>query len=205
MGQYYNATRISNNEKTVYNLQVNRKRKTWNGLKITEHSWWYNDFMVAFSATLVNSPAYVAWVGDYTEITDETIKNKWNDEAIGNFVRDMFVEEEKFVFEKGVKISPYRNKNPLNKYKYLVNHTKKVYIDLKEYCANSLHDGWCLHPLSLLTATSNDKGCGDFHNCPSNIGYAHVGTWCFDLIEISNNNYDYEKSEIVFKENYIGN
>ena len=62
--------------------------------------------------------------------------------------------------------------------KYLVNHTKGVYISFDKYLDGENDQE--IHPLSILTCIGNGRGGGDYAG--SNMDY--VGTWAWDEIEI---------------------
>ena len=84
--------------------------------------------------------------------------------------------------------------------KFLLNHDTEEYIDLDEYKEKSRDkSGWTIHPLPLLTAVGNDRGCGDFHE--GNIGYEFVGIWAWHLLSIADKvPRGYKKIDVVFKE-----
>ena len=69
----------------------------------------------------------------------------------------------------------------LDNYKYLVNHDKNQFVDLAKYRKACTVDGWCVFPVSILTALGNGQGGGDyFRDDPL------IGSWAFDTIEITN-------------------
>jgi hypothetical protein len=70
----------------------------------------------------------------------------------------------------------------LDDYKYLLNRTKGVALDLKSYKEKSESDGWVINPISLLTAIGNGRGGGDYHECYPNFDI--VGMWTFDELEL---------------------
>ena len=74
---------------------------------------------------------------------------------------------------------PKKNEGPL----YLINHDKQDYVDLNQYYENCQRKGWCINPIPLLTATSNDRGGGDYYS--NNPDADCCGTWAWDLIEIN--------------------
>ena len=205
MGQYYHViTDDKNGNREYFNIQ-NRKwlesklsgspnYDYYNGLKLMEHSWIGNDFCEALAARLVDNPKRVCWVGDYAEpeecddlgFTYDEVWERSDDDYI-------YVDETDFKMMKDVK--------------YLINNTKKIYVDLAEYfkLSNKLEEwnrkmkDWCIFPISLLTALGNDRGGGDFHE--GNVGYEDVGTWAFDEIYLTNNLPEgYNKVDVVFIE-----
>lgn len=170
MGQYYMAYATYGNKKKSY---IFYSHDYDNGLKLTEHSWVGNNFINAFCSKILHNPMYVAWVGDYAEESPNyqgLVKNKeqftiyakkaWNSKAT-NHVKD----------------SP---EIPFGIY-FLVNHTKHMYIDLTKYIIeNQFGEGWCHHPLPLLTACGNGLGGGDYWGINENL----IGSWAFDKISL---------------------
>lgn len=163
MGQYYNVYYLDENGVTVYDRSVDGE---YTMAKLTEHSWWRNPFMSAMCKKIYHHPAEIAWVGDYSDF--EHYEEVWGENA-----KLQGVHESDFTLDG----------------KYLVNHSKKEYLDGTKYfveCAEKEDDEnneevkWCLHPLSLLTATGNGRGGGDYHGINKNF----VGIWCMDELSI---------------------
>lgn len=69
---------------------------------------------------------------------------------------------------------------PLKETRYLVNHTKKEYIDKNKTPNN---DGWRVHPLPLLCCNSNQRGGGDFYS-EDKTQLSFIGRWVKDKIEV---------------------
>lgn len=145
----------------------------FSGIKLMEHSWMDCDFMNGIMERIEERPARIAWVGDYSDdlagkidcFTDDIYRKVWSD-------GDERLPELPF---------PALPKSHTDG--YLVNHSRLIYMDLdKYYTENKTKDknGWCVHPLSLLTAIGNGGGGGDY--C-SNIGIHDVGSWAMDIIE----------------------
>ena len=65
--------------------------------------------------------------------------------------------------------------------RYIVNHTKKEYVDKKE-CPKD-KDGWIIHPLPLLTAQGNGQGGGDYYT--EDDSELFIGTWAGDSLEVT--------------------
>ncbi len=190
MGQYYNILIKDNNENyTLYDRSVNKKYML---AKLTEHSWIRNSFMDSFCNVLINNPVKIAWVGDYAdEIHNYEIPNNIDKELLEDIYNKTYKEL------KSNTISYL--KFDYDKY-LLVNHTKKIYIDLKKYIEANDNDGWCLHPLSLLTALGNGLGGGDYHGINENL----IGSWAWDKISLENkldfNISSYEQINYYFQE-----
>ena len=198
MGQYFMAMVKTPKAKKFKNFY------TWdshNGAKLMEHSFFGNHYTEAIVEMLVDKPQQVLWVGDYTDIEEDSYKNP----------------SKAFLLEECVKLwnnennekTPYEIYKDTHFYCYLVNHTKKVYIHLGDYFIQNVNYkkdswdyGWCIHPLPLLTATSNGKGGGDYHGINKEL----VGSWFGDTLEVTYNmNEELEKykditNEIKFKE-----
>ena len=84
--------------------------------------------------------------------------------------------------------------------KFIINHSRKEYIDCDKYKERSLDkDGWCIHPLPLLTALGNGRGGGDYYeNCPN---VEQVGCWAGDLISVEDSKPEgFEELTIYFME-----
>ena len=185
MGQYYKIVFKTADGKLTVN---DRKLKGDNGYvmaKLLEHSWWRNPTCKALADLIVDNPTKVCWVGDYAEDEEcqalgfdrETV---WGDNAVN------------------VPLEPASPRFSLSRYAFLVNHDKRQFVDLKKYRKASMDkDGWCLFPVSILTALGNGRGGGDYpHDDPL------VGSWAFDTIEITNSKdkvEGMEEIEPVFK------
>ena len=174
MGQYYHVVLEKDSKRKYYNIQTSAftgdNYECYNGLKIMEHSWWRNSFMNCIAKELAEGPCRLAWVGDYAE-DDEC-------EKFGFKYSDVWGDRDKIKFEK-----PDAPKGfSLDDYKYLLNRTKGVALDLKSYKEKSESDGWVINPISLLTAIGNGRGGGDYHECNPNFDI--VGMWAFDELEL---------------------
>jgi len=175
MGQYYMVLMKQNKKQTVFDRSVDGD---YTMAKLMEHSWWENPFVNSISNKIYNKPAQIWWVGDYAEdINPKVYKKVWGENAKTETIRESQID----LYEK-----------------FLINHTKKIYIDCKKYWKNSVtKDKWCIHPLPLLTALGNGLGGGDYF---AEVGKELIGTWAGDLLEISKTKPDYEEIEVVFKE-----
>ncbi len=174
MGQYYNILTYKNRKYTVYDRSLKNSetdtKSEYVCAKIMEHSWIYNETMESFSNIIFENPIKVAWVGDYAdECENEDIHNEklglekikllhkiaWNRKSI-SLIRTQF-DTEKML---------------------LINWDKKQYVNMQEYIENNTYEGWCIHPLSLLTAIGNGFGGGDYRG----INLDKVGIWAYDTI-----------------------
>lgn len=188
MGQYYSALVKRGDKIKNYNIQVEGYKKgegdgfedidydKYNGIKLMEHSYWRNSFMLAMTAELYKHKARVAWVGDYASDyrfeRDDAPDPRTLCELAWDKIKQEPIAEQDMTLEDMV----------------LVNHTKKQYVDGNEYYEyNKFKWGedtpWsCIHPLSLLTACGNGLGGGDYHE--DNPDYNFVGYWCWDEISV---------------------
>ena len=190
MGQYYKVLLLGNrfgSGRTMYPLDFG------NGLKLTESAWVGNTFINHVLSLLTESPRRVAWMGDYS--ADE-YGDEWDK------LRDSIMPHEKFqklyekvwlydkVWSKDEKTPYYPKQRRLSLYEwvdgktgYLVNLSKRVYVDLAaNYERNRFNGDWCVSPLPHLTACGNGRGGGDYwEKYPD---YDKVGTWAFDLIQL---------------------
>lgn len=154
MGQYYKVITSRNGKDKVYNRDVDGE---YTLAKLMEHSWWLNDFCCAFAKTLLDKPARVCWCGDYAEEAEC--------EELGFDYNKVWGRNK----GRGIKSTKFT----LSDVKYLINNDKKIYLDLEQYHKACEKDGWCIFPISLLTALGNDRGGGDFRE--GNEGYSDVG------------------------------
>ena len=194
MGQYYKPTVEKDGEVSVF-----YSHDYDNGLKLMEHSYIGNDFVNAVSTKILKSPGRVAWIGDYSnsgadEYGDDPYEKKLPYESFVKMYEKAWGEHEEYPHPAPAPIL----EDDCNGM-YLVNHDIKCYIALEDYVkANKWtergvwKDGkidesetydMCVHPLPLLTACGNGRGGGDyFAQYPD---YEFIGTWAFDLLEIT--------------------
>ena len=202
MGQYYRAFFSgAEEEKEGWDklYQPGYRDKKGNevtfGSKITEHSWIGNTFVESISAKLYKEEARIMWIGDYSagHITSRDGKFTASLENIYNDINPSLVEETEFDIS----------------HKFIVNLSRKEYVDVKKYIERStVKSGpmkdWCLHPLPLLTSVGGDQGGGDYHS--NNIDFDKVGRWAYDRIMIVDNKPEgdaflgYKELEVTFIE-----
>jgi len=194
MGQYYHAVLERNGKRQVAMPVVNGD---WQGLKLMEHSWFRNSFMSVIAKKLLKKPTRVIWCGDYAEDVElQALNPELNLDNTYNS------KKAKGVTCKNINLD-------ILKGKYLVNHDKKVYIDLDRYSliAEEFNKGtgwesYVANPISILTAVGNDRGGGDYYSGDRTTCFEHVGTWAYDLISIETKApTDYkEERHIIFTE-----
>jgi hypothetical protein len=154
-----------------------------NGIKLMEHSWIGNKFMNAVEHALSPEGSFyksrVVWAGDYA------------DEEPGYGDKNLFKIADD-ADHKNIQ-PPERDMEP---YRFLVNHTKKLYVD-KERIAAEPRYGLRVHPLSLLTAEGNGRGGGDYKGANEIL----VGSWARDVISIEKDAPErYDRLDVGFME-----
>lgn len=199
MGQYYTPT-IIDEDNTIHSLHAHAYD---NGLKLMEHSYVGNNFVNAVLTQIWHNPARIAWIGNYSNTTEG---DAW--EHILPKEVFMAIYEKVWGDDESTRIQPQSRSilTMKNNRRYLVNHDKHVYINLREYVEqNKWHEEGdyhkypksrsskarprlvhysydiCVNPLPLLTACGNGRGGGDYHD--SYPDFDKVGTWAFDHIE----------------------
>lgn len=190
MGQYYRVY-VKTKEKEI----VESPTSYDSGLKLMEHSWVGNFFVNSIFEFIKDNPSNIAWVGDYAsdlredEYVNKDLSFEKQTEIIGKTYPEKF--EYKRNIEKVKKII---------KDGYLINHTKKVFLDLEKYIKENDDKGWCINPLPLLTAIGNGMGGGDYRG----INFTTVGIWAGDelmySVSIPKECNEYKEVEYSFKE-----
>lgn len=192
MGQYYRIVIRDKNGIVHYN---SRKVKDCVHIfgKLMEHSYFDSAIMNAVANFIEkNGPCKLMWVGDYAEkkAVDDICNCQVNFDAIWN-------DDVKFRDGDNACRNIFDNANDYKwDGKYLVNHTKKMYISFTDYMRD-MEDDIC--PLSLLTAVGNGCGGGDYCGSSQDM----VGKWAWDEISIETDkpNDDFiELKDLCFQE-----
>lgn len=180
MGQYYLGYVNHNGKIKVFDNKVDGD---WQGLKLMEHSYWFNSMVGNVVNDLFYNKSRVCWVGDYYAEDDCSQVNceKAFVKAIGEYVWGVGDNE-------GAK----RVKCTRKKVRYLtncliVNHTKKEILVCDDYFNYNKHqeeyqgETWdeCIHPLPLLTCSASHSG-GSYYGTDRDL----CGIWFNDLIEV---------------------
>lgn len=190
MGQYYKAYVRNNDMEATFNPQtaiymtrhglermpderVPGYFECFSGMKLTEHSWIENDFVNGVVELIEENPSTVTWVGDYADD---------NDDFDGNYTEEVYAS----AWHDDCHDRPFERMPVTHDDGYIVNHYKREYIDLERYVAANVENGWCVHPLPLMTAIGNGRGGGDYRGNDMHL----VGRWAMDVIE-----YTHEKPE----------
>lgn len=163
MGQYYRP--YLKNEKIGNLVYATYIDGDYMMAKLMEHSWLRNPFVNAICGKIYKTPTKVVWVGDYA-----------NEPGDDKTVYEMAWGEESPFVRKDLKKSDFNIDD-----KYLVNYTKKQYIDMQKYIDTADGSEWIIHPLPLLTVVGNGRGGGDYR------GITDVGTWAGDLLAFEDN------------------
>ena len=163
MGQYYKPAILAKNKKTV--LKWIYSHSLGSGLKLMEHSWMQNAFVKAFETLIHKNPQHVVWGGDYAENCNARKSNIYD-----RCTDSKEVKPETTLTDKETR--------------FIVNHTKRQYVDKTIVPKDS--DDWQIHPLPLLTCEGNGGGGGDFYIVPSREqgNTSLIGTWARDLISV---------------------
>lgn len=134
--------------------------------KLTEHSWMENDFVQTVESFFRPGEKFykhrLVWAGDYADPEPGTEDDLYD-------ICEPY-EQKRHRFFKVPK-----------SFRYLVNHTKKLYLDKKTMPSN---DGWRVHPLPILTCEGNGRGGGDYFYAKSAEEERAVGSWARDVISV---------------------
>jgi len=156
MGQYYYPIILAENGKIIICMSPYDYN---NGSKLTEHSYLNNSFVHTFEFGLSPEGIYhksrVVWAGDYADPEEDGVA----------------------LYNRCDEYNTIRPDPKVNKYRFLVNHTKKQFVD-KEKIPKSEH-GYTFHPLPLLTAEGNGRGGGDY--TPH---HPLIGSWARDVLSV---------------------
>jgi len=138
------------------------------GAKIMGHSYIGNEFINL--AEFMLSPlgmfykSRVVWAGDYSDCEPTTGQNLYH-----------MTPEPQLLFS----CSKYFQSSD---YRYIVNHTKRKFVD-KQRCISRYgadYNGLVIHPLPLLVSEGNGRGSGDYHGP----GEDDCGRWARDIISL---------------------
>lgn len=170
MGQYYNVAFKQGDTVKVSSRRV--RGQDYMMAKLLEHSYLENTFCKAVAKAIYGKPARIAWVGDYAEEDEVTGLTKGDVTYADVWGSDDKEADDHYEFAPAGRFS-YRNK-------WLVNHDKRVCISFNEW-VKSYGSECPIFPLSLLTAIGNGRGGGDYDGN----AMARIGTWTWDLVEIT--------------------
>jgi len=196
MGQYYKPTFLNKTTDVTANdynpIMFQLSPHTFDkGAKLMEHSYVGNPLVQAVENLLAkdNEGTPFVWAGDYADPYQGFTSNLYEmgdkeEEAKG--LAELITTSFKGIL--GMKC--YKVDNP-KAYKYIINHTKKLYVSVPQKIG-------AIHPLPLLTAESNGLGGGDYY---SKVGEKFVGAWKYDKISMGDEVPDgYEELNVTFRE-----
>ena len=152
MGQYYKPTSVDKME-SLYTHDYGSMSK------LMEHSYITNDFVEIVEYLLSPKGKWhkhsFVWAGDYADEEENSEKNL-------------------YMIAKEIQLKDYPEGSSG---RYIVNHTKKEFVD-KDIVPED-EEGWKVHPLPLLTCEGNGRGGGDYRLWNENTGY-----WARDRISV---------------------
>ena len=196
MGQYYVAVILgpAGEKREFIRCWVD----SWhygNGSKLMEHSYSGGKFVGAVEWLL--SPlgpfwkSRLVWAGDYAD----------EEASVSVEAGGVYNEQQNLYHMALSDAGPEAGKRQtppavdMSEYRYVVNHTQKVYVDKNTTDADD--SGYNIHPLPLLTAEGNGRGGGDFRGT----GEQDVGSWARDVISMEREPpADYEFVSYEFRE-----
>jgi hypothetical protein len=179
MGQYYKPCILNKKNKTTVEAFMHA-HSHGNGLKLMEHSYIGNDFVGGFETLIQEKPQRVVWGGDYAE---PCINRKTN-------------TYERCIDKLEVKPSIPNQKEYHKEFVFIVNHSKKEYVDKREVKDIPTWKGTQIHPLPLLTSEGNGQGGGDFFGKDTK---GLIGTWARDIISIEKESFVNETILLSYK------
>lgn len=184
MGQYYRTLLKEGNGKlTVYNRKIIIDgQEEYMMAKLTEHSWWYNPFVNAVCQRIYESTkrSRIIWIGDYADQFADNLDEPHN----GLTQKKIRHYHKRCWGEPDTAIAIPTTEFTLDG-KFIVNHSKREYITCSDYYKECVvGDGWCLHPLPLLTCIGNGLGGGDYTRPTIGSSADIVGMWAWDEISI---------------------
>ena len=185
-----------------------------NGGKLMEHAYLGNNLVKTVEHLLSPEGEFhmsrIVWAGDYAE-PEPTHKygtalqadEDPNYDSDCEKVNLYYLISDSPIFYR----SQYKNHHHHDSdwYRYIVNHSKKMYVDKWNTDKRNAHSENTLeyephplpHPLPLLVAEGNGVGGGDYYGIDSHL----CGTWARDVISVESEIPDgYEKLECVFHE-----
>jgi hypothetical protein len=195
MGQYYIAV-ILEAARGAGQPEVIRHYMLIHGHKMMEHAYLGNMNLIIFELQLLalKTPQRIVWAGDYanSEPDGDTIYHKcflMEDGGEDGNDSELLAEGKVKLIEKKPETILYGHLVEFELHPYIVNHTKKQYVDKNAIPPNEF--GEYFHPLPLLTCEGNGAGGGDFmEDDPEDL----VGSWARDYISLESS-VDHLKSE----------
>lgn len=192
MGQYFEVYNKTRNERIEHNFNL------IGGMKLCEHSYLPNPLSVFLRDLLANEwkGDEIYHLGDYASPDDgtQTAFKLW--------------DSSNKILDKAdiIKVEDYEDPSKVVSNPYVINETKKQYLDIRDAAITSWYkteDGAILmfyDPLLLLTACGNGLGGGDYF---SDVNRRLIGSWAGDKLSASDKEPEgYEKVRPVFMDDY---
>ena len=189
MGQYY---LVVNTDKEQYLCAHDYNE----GLKLMEHSYINDDMMNIVEKLLSKQGNWhkdcIVWAGDYADKNQLTVK--YRDPVTGRHDKINLHTRAEYEYERLDDLP-----TEIHVFQYLLNHTKKQYVDLNRIISINENDtDWVIHPLPLLTCEGNGRGGGDFYGKNE-----YIGVWRNDSISMENEiPEDFDEIKPDFKDDY---
>ena len=133
-----------------------------------EHSYIGNTYVNALESLILSNPQSVVWGGDYAD----------NDKGYKSNVYMRCHDK--------LKVTPPSDVGSIKSANFVVNHTKKTFVDKSK----TPKDNWGMriHPLPLLTVEGNGRGGGDYFSDTLDANPTEneklIGTWARDVISV---------------------
>jgi hypothetical protein len=170
MGQYYIAIILADrgtDPRKEYIRTYVSPRSYGGGSKLMEHSYIGTNFMNVIESLICPLGMFyksrLVWAGDYAKEEEDCESS--------NLYRLTDSDEN---YNKECTSKLYN----LTYYRYIVNHTQKVYVDKDKCIVND--DGYNIHPLPLLTSEGNSMGGGDYSGKNVHL----CGSWARDTVSM---------------------
>jgi hypothetical protein len=178
MGQYFIAVNVNT-------LEFCYSRDYDNGSKMMDHNYMGNRYVGAVMKLLSkNQPWYkckLCWAGDYAKKKQEDF---FPGDAVLTLVSKMTNGEDTNLYDQiintGKKIIVKSMSPKIEKKRFILNHSKMLYIDCSKI--KEAEDGFTVHPLPILCSDGNGQGGGDYHGFNEEL----AGDWCGDVISVEN-------------------
>ena len=167
MGQYYRIIILA--DKKLKKEII----RTWicpriysNGAKLMEHSYIGNNFIQALEHLISPKGMFymsrIVWAGDYADSEEDEEYNLYS----------LTDNNKNIQSPESVDTECYR---------YIVNHTKNLYVDKQRNLINQENTNeLIIHPLPLLVSEGNGRGGGDYNGKNTEL----CGTWARDTISV---------------------
>lgn len=220
MGQYYKCIVLKKDWKETQKpiLAALSPYDFGNGAKLMEHSYVHNNYVSAFMHLIHKldkdrSGLPCVWCGDYADtfsteglpLFKKLNKDTQKMETVGGFQGWELASE--WMNDGANKSDEYKavlemvEDCNMHNYRYIINHTKKEYVQVPAYEKGK----WHVHPLPILLADGCSRGGGDYHDeiCTNpeeqdldkrkyvkKHNAKFVGAWAYDTISVTNNEAD---------------